>query len=83
MSVTSVLLEGGSELNSTALHERMVNKIMLYVAPRLLGGQDAKSLVGARSPRTLTQAIPIKGIYIRPLGQDYLLVGTLLSSYDQ
>ena len=77
MGVTSVLLEGGSHLNSTALHERMVNKVMLYISPRLLGGQDAKSLVGGSSPKTLTDAIPMKGIQIRQLGQDFLLVGSL------
>ena len=79
MSVTSVLLEGGSMLNSTALHERVVNKMMLYVSPRLLGGQDAKGLVGGRSPRTLSDAILVKGMHIRPLGPDYLFVGSLPS----
>ena len=76
MGVTSVLLEGGSELNATALHLRVVNKIMLYVAPQLLGGQDAISLVGGRSPLKLTTALPIKDMTILPLGGDYLLVGS-------
>ncbi len=83
MGVTSVLLEGGSELNATALHLRVVNKIMLYVAPRLLGGQNAISLVGGRSPSLLTNAIPIKEMNILPLGQDFLLTGSLSTSIEK
>ena len=83
MGVTSVLLEGGSELNATALHLRVVNKIMLYVAPRLLGGQDAISLVGGRSPLKLTNALSIKDMKILPLGQDYLLMGSLRTTIEK
>jgi diaminohydroxyphosphoribosylaminopyrimidine deaminase/5-amino-6-(5-phosphoribosylamino)uracil reductase len=82
MGVTSVLLEGGSELNATALQLRVVNKIMLYVAPRLLGGQDAISLVGGRSPLKLNKAVRITDMKILPLGPDFLLIGSLRSSSE-
>ncbi len=82
MGVTSLLLEGGSELNATALQLRIVNKIMLY-SPRLLGGQDAISFVGGRSPLRLDNAVPITDVKIRPLGKDYLLMGSLTSSLEK
>ena len=54
--MSSVLLEGGSTLNASALHEGLVNQVRLYIAPLLMGGQDAKSLIGGVSPKTLEQA---------------------------
>lgn len=77
IGMTSVLLEGGSALNASALKRRMVEKVMLYISPKLLGGQDAKSLIGARSPRSLAAALPIMDMKIRSLGKDYLLIGSL------
>jgi diaminohydroxyphosphoribosylaminopyrimidine deaminase/5-amino-6-(5-phosphoribosylamino)uracil reductase len=83
MGVTSVLLEGGSELNATALQLRVVNKIMLYMAPALLGGQDAISLVGGTSPQKLTKLVPVKNMKIMPLGKDFLLMGSLSPSIEK
>ena len=73
MGVTSVLLEGGSELTASALGQQLVNKVMLYAAPRLLGGQDAKGLIGGRSPHRLADATEVKNVRFLPLGHDMLM----------
>jgi diaminohydroxyphosphoribosylaminopyrimidine deaminase / 5-amino-6-(5-phosphoribosylamino)uracil reductase len=75
--VTSVLIEGGSEVNASALRAGLVNRVALFIAPTLLGGQDAKGLIGGQSPRRLAQALPLGDIRIQPLGRDFLLEGTL------
>jgi diaminohydroxyphosphoribosylaminopyrimidine deaminase/5-amino-6-(5-phosphoribosylamino)uracil reductase len=80
MGVTSVLLEGGSEVNAAALEIGAVKKIMLYMAPRLLGGRDAINLVGGRCPLKLAGAVPIRNMTIQRVGQDYLLTGSLSTS---
>ena len=77
MGVTSVLLEGGSELNASALRRQLVNKVMLYAAPRLLGGQDAKSLIGGKSPLRLADATQVKDVCFQYLGQDMLIRANL------
>ncbi|TAJ22176.1 MAG: bifunctional diaminohydroxyphosphoribosylaminopyrimidine deaminase/5-amino-6-(5-phosphoribosylamino)uracil reductase RibD, partial [Nitrospirae bacterium] len=51
--ISSVLIEGGSEVNASALRAGLVNRVVLYIAPHLLGGQDAKSVIGGRSPAQL------------------------------
>lgn len=75
--LSSVLLEGGSTLNASALHEGVVNQVRLYMAPLLLGGQDAKGLIGGASPKTLEQAWCLVNPAIRKLGQDWLVTASI------
>lgn len=77
MGITSAMIEGGSELNASAFRAGLVNRILFYIAPRLLGGQGAKGVIGGPSPQRLAEALPITDIHIRRLGSDLLLEGTL------
>jgi len=77
--MSSVLLEGGSALNASALHEGLVNQVRLYVAPLLMGGQDAKSLIGGVSPKTLEQAWQLVNPELKKIGQDWLLTANIES----
>ena len=78
MGINSLLIEGGSELNATALRSGLVNRVALYIAPRLLGGHDAKGAIGGRSPRNLAGAIPLTDIRIQRLGEDLFIEGNCL-----
>ena len=46
MKIDSILLEGGSQLNWSALESGIVNRVQAYVAPKILGGKTAPSPVG-------------------------------------
>ena len=75
--ITSVLIEGGSTINAAALHERLVHRVVLYLAPTLMGGQDAKAVIGDRSPKRLAQALPVHNLTIRRIGKDLVVEGDL------
>jgi diaminohydroxyphosphoribosylaminopyrimidine deaminase/5-amino-6-(5-phosphoribosylamino)uracil reductase len=75
MGVSSVLLEGGSQMNASALRAGLVNRVVLYVAPLLLGGQDAKGVIGGPSPKRLSGAVRLTNLRIRRLGDDLLIEG--------
>jgi diaminohydroxyphosphoribosylaminopyrimidine deaminase/5-amino-6-(5-phosphoribosylamino)uracil reductase len=75
MGIGSVLLEGGSELNASALREGLVGRLVVYVAPVLMGGQDAKSLIGGASPKHLADALRIRDIRVRRAGSDLVIEG--------
>lgn len=75
--ITSVLIEGGSEVNASAVRSGLVNRVVLFIAPTLLGGQDAKGIIGGLAPKRLAQALPLNDIRIQPLGKDVLVEGTL------
>lgn len=75
--ITSVLIEGGSTVNAAAVRAKLVNHVVLYLAPTLMGGQDAKSLIGDRSPKRLAQALPLRHVTVRRMGEDLLVEGDL------
>ncbi len=77
MGVTSVLVEGGSEVNASLLRGGLVNRVMLYVASSLLGGQDAKGLLGGPSPKHLTERLALSDVKIQRVGEDFLITGNL------
>ncbi len=73
LGVTTLLVEGGSEINAAVLRGQLAQRLTCYVAPLLLGGQEAKGLIGGRSPRRLRDAVPLKNLRIEPVGRDMLI----------
>lgn len=78
MQVLTVLIEGGSELNASALRQGIVDRVLFFIAPRIIGGQDAKGAIGGTSPRYLSASIPIKDLKVRRIGPDVLLEGDVV-----
>jgi diaminohydroxyphosphoribosylaminopyrimidine deaminase/5-amino-6-(5-phosphoribosylamino)uracil reductase len=74
--VTSVLLEGGATLAAAALRERVVDSVLLMLAPMIIGG-DGVPMVGALQVRSLDRAPRLGGLRIEPIGGDLLLEATL------
>jgi len=77
LEITSVMIEGGSAINASALSSGIVDKIMLFTAPRIIGGADAISSIGGESPVLLTNAFSIKDLQVTKIGNDLLLEGYL------
>lgn len=77
MEITSVLIEGGAEVNASALRSGVVQKVVVMLAPKLLGGRDAISAIGGRSPKRLTDALMLRETLIRRLGEDMIVEGYL------
>jgi len=74
--VTSVLLEGGPTIHASALKAGLVDRVILYMAPRFLGGQDSRSLIGGRSPESLSDALPLRDLRITHIGNDLKIEAT-------
>ena len=83
LGITSVLIEGGSELNAAALEEGLVDRVAFYIAPRLLGGQDAKGVIGGRSPLRLAGATTITDMSVQRIGPDLLIEGAVTAGRDR
>jgi diaminohydroxyphosphoribosylaminopyrimidine deaminase/5-amino-6-(5-phosphoribosylamino)uracil reductase len=71
--VDSVLLEGGSQLHWAAVKAGVVNKVQVYVAPKILGGQTAPSPVGGQGFPHPDQALLLKDPVLTRLGEDLLI----------
>jgi diaminohydroxyphosphoribosylaminopyrimidine deaminase/5-amino-6-(5-phosphoribosylamino)uracil reductase len=77
MGITSIMLEGGSELNAMALRCGVVNRVRFYIAPVLLGGQNAKGVIGGIAPKRLTGAYPVEEPRLTRVGRDFIFEGRI------
>lgn len=75
--ITSVLIEGGAEINASALRAGLVGKVIVILAPALMGGRDAVSAIGGPSPRRLRDALRLRDRSVRPCGDDLIVEGYL------
>ena len=75
LDIMSVMIEGGSSINASALSSGVVDKIMFFVAAKIIGGTDAVSSVGGKSPSLLKNAVRIKNLQIKKIGEDFLFEG--------
>lgn len=71
--IDSILLEGGGTLNWSALEAGIVQKVLTYIAPKLLGGQNAKTPVCGEGFPSPAEAVPLKTSAITRLGDDLLI----------
>lgn len=71
--IDSILLEGGGSLNYSALQAGIVNKVQTYLAPKLFGGEGAKSPVAGLGVETPDQAFRLVNRQIREIGEDVLI----------
>ncbi len=73
--ITSILIEGGSEINAAALREGVVDKVVLFYAARIIGGRDSVGIVGGHPPKSLDESIFLKDVSIKRLGEDIMVEG--------
>jgi diaminohydroxyphosphoribosylaminopyrimidine deaminase/5-amino-6-(5-phosphoribosylamino)uracil reductase len=71
--ITSVMLEGGEGIFTSAMQEEVVDKFTLFVAPLLVGGRNAPSLFGGKGVERLTHAIRLERMRIEQLEGDLLI----------
>jgi diaminohydroxyphosphoribosylaminopyrimidine deaminase/5-amino-6-(5-phosphoribosylamino)uracil reductase len=75
MEITSVLIEGGASLNSYALENGIVDRVMFFIAPKIIGGEKSFPAVGGKTFRNLEEAYKIKDLKIKQIGEDLLIEG--------
>ena len=75
LAITSILVEGGSSLVSYCLEAGIVDKVMFFIAPKIIGGRDSFPAVGGKSFRKLADAYKIRDIKTRRVGEDILIEG--------
>ena len=73
--IASLLIEGGAEVSASALREGVVDRVLFFLAPKILGGLDAISAVGGESPAHLRDAVNLKTMTVTRVGPDILVEG--------
>ena len=75
--ITSVLIEGGAEVNASALKAGIVDKVMFFIAPKIIGGTDAPSPIGGEGIQRLAEAHELHDVAIKSIDGDILIEGYL------
>lgn len=75
MDIMSLLVEGGSEINGSFLTQRLVDKILLFLSPKFLGGNQAPGIFGGKGIERLKDAVFFDKIKVKRVGEDFLLEG--------
>lgn len=68
--IQSVLIEGGGEVLAGALAERLVDRVVWFIAPCLIGGRAAPGAVGGEGVARLSQTIRLTALEVRRVGPD-------------
>jgi len=75
--IDSILLEGGSTLNYSALESGIVDKVYQFVAPKMIGGKAARTPVGGEGIKYMKDAIELHSVSVERFENDIMIVGYL------
>jgi diaminohydroxyphosphoribosylaminopyrimidine deaminase/5-amino-6-(5-phosphoribosylamino)uracil reductase len=75
MSVTSLLVEGGAEIAGAFLRESLVDKVVVFLAPKLLAGDDGVPMARGPGASLMDHCLRLKDIRVRKIGGDIMVIG--------
>jgi diaminohydroxyphosphoribosylaminopyrimidine deaminase/5-amino-6-(5-phosphoribosylamino)uracil reductase len=76
-SLKSILIEGGSQVISSALFSNVVDDVYFFIAPKLIGAKGAIPAVGGAGVNKISKALRVKNMKVKKIGQDFLITGRL------
>jgi diaminohydroxyphosphoribosylaminopyrimidine deaminase/5-amino-6-(5-phosphoribosylamino)uracil reductase len=74
-AISSLLVEGGAKVHGAFLSEKLVDKMAVFIAPKLIGNHDAKSPIENWGKAFLKEAVRLHDVEMTPLGDDVLIEG--------
>jgi len=75
MEITNILVEGGGTLIGSLFDEGLVDKILFFISPKIIGGKEAISSVMGKGITRIDRAIKLKDIRLKRIGEDFLIEG--------
>ncbi|APG26716.1 riboflavin biosynthesis protein RibD [Syntrophotalea acetylenivorans] len=76
--VQSVLLEGGAQLNAAFLKADLIDRMMIFVAPKVIGGNGGFGIFAGEGFARLADAKQLQDIRFRQFGDDILIEGEVI-----
>ncbi|RMG72144.1 MAG: hypothetical protein D6710_05165 [Nitrospirae bacterium] len=73
--ITSVMIEGGASLSSHALHDGVVDKVVFFIAPKIICGRESFPAVGGQACPSLQEAYRLRDLKTRRVGEDLMVEG--------
>lgn len=77
LGIMHVLVEGGGEIIASAINNRLVDNLYLFIAPKIIGGRNAVTPVEGKGIGSIQQALKVRDMQIEKIGKDILVTGKL------
>lgn len=77
MEIDSVLLEGGGTLNASALESGIVDRVVTFVSPKIVGGKEAKTFVEGQGVEYMMDAIKLVDVHTQMFDDDIMIEGVV------
>lgn len=74
-NICSILVEGGATLSGSFVAKKLVDKVYFFIAPKIIGGKEAKTPVAGTGILNLQEALTLKDIQFEKLEEDILIIG--------
>jgi diaminohydroxyphosphoribosylaminopyrimidine deaminase / 5-amino-6-(5-phosphoribosylamino)uracil reductase len=74
LEIQDVLIEGGPTLAWSAIEQDLVDRLVIYLAPALIGGRRAPGLLGGEGIDTIAEAVPLAIRTVERIGPDLKVV---------
>ncbi|MBI2867229.1 MAG: dihydrofolate reductase family protein, partial [Chloroflexi bacterium] len=72
---THVLIEGGGAVLGAAFDRRLVDKVVVFIAPMIIGGKQATGPVGGRGVARIQEALRLNRERVQRIGDDVVVTG--------
>jgi len=80
LEMTSLLIEGGSRVLASALAASVVDKILFFYAPKILGGDDGVPICSGPGPERMSACTSVTDVSVQRFGDDVLIEGYIAKS---
>ena len=75
LKITNILVEGGGTLIGSLFDENLVDKVLFFISPKIIGGKEAISSVIGKGIAHPDKAFRLKNVCLRRIGGDFLVEG--------
>lgn len=73
--IVNILVEGGGTLIGSLFDERLVDKVLFFISPKVIGGRDAVSSIMGLGISRIDNAVKLRDIKFKHIGEDLLVEG--------
>lgn len=73
--ITSVLVEGGGQLLGSFFDNKLVDKVIVFIAPIIIGGKHAKTAVAGQGVQNVAESLKLERVRTRPCNGDMMVSG--------
>jgi len=75
LGITNILVEGGGTLIGGLFDEGLVDKVLFFISPKIIGGKEAISSVMGGGIARIDKAVKLKEVKLKRIGEDFLIEG--------